>query len=76
MRIIRRRGWEISESEVTPESVALNRRALLGSGVALLAATPGLVVPGPAQAEAAIDTLRAPNDNHRVGGWIRRFLET
>jgi GMP synthase-like glutamine amidotransferase len=27
------------------------------------------------QAEAAIETLGAPNDNRRVGGWIKRFLE-
>ena len=30
------------------------------------------VVPDP---EAAISSLDAPNDNARVGGWIRRFLE-
>jgi len=27
-------------------------------------------------ADAAIASLRAPNDNARVGAWIRRFLET
>ena len=27
-----------------------------------------------AQADAALATLRAPNDGQRVGGWIRRFL--
>jgi sulfoxide reductase catalytic subunit YedY len=43
MRIIRRRGWEIAESQVTPESAVLNRRALLGGTAALLAAAPGLV---------------------------------
>ncbi|MSP02930.1 MAG: protein-methionine-sulfoxide reductase catalytic subunit MsrP [Acetobacteraceae bacterium] len=43
MRIIRRRGWEIPESQVTPESVVLNRRALIGGTAALLAAAPGLV---------------------------------
>ena len=37
MRIIRRRGWEIAESQVTPESVFLNRRALLGGTAATLA---------------------------------------
>jgi methionine sulfoxide reductase catalytic subunit len=41
MRIIRRRGWEIAESEVTPEAAVLNRRALLGGSVALLAAGTG-----------------------------------
>jgi sulfoxide reductase catalytic subunit YedY len=38
MRIIRRRGWEIAESQVTPESAVLNRRSLLGGTAALLAA--------------------------------------
>jgi sulfoxide reductase catalytic subunit YedY len=38
MRIIRRRGWEIPESEVTPESAVMNRRAMLGGTAALLAA--------------------------------------
>ena len=38
MRIIRRRGWEIAESQVTPESVALHRRSLMGGTAALLAA--------------------------------------
>jgi GMP synthase-like glutamine amidotransferase len=30
------------------------------------------IVPDP---DAAIASLDAPNDNHRVGGWIRRFLK-
>ena len=47
MRIIRRRGWEIAESEVTPEAVALNRRAVLGGTAALLASVPGLVRAAP-----------------------------
>ena len=38
MRIIRRRGWEIAESQVTPEAVFLNRRALLTGTAGLLAA--------------------------------------
>jgi methionine sulfoxide reductase catalytic subunit len=38
MRIITRRGWEITESQVTPEAAALNRRSLLGGTAALLAA--------------------------------------
>jgi sulfoxide reductase catalytic subunit YedY len=45
MRIIRRRGWEIAEGQVTPESAVLNRRALLGGTAALLATVPGLVAP-------------------------------
>lgn len=28
----------------------------------------------PAQADAAIASLRAPNDNAKVGGWLKRFL--
>jgi len=38
MHIIRRKGWEIPESRVTPESIALNRRALLGAGAASIIA--------------------------------------
>ncbi len=38
----RRRGWEISENEATPESVFLNRRALLaGAGIIAAAGTIG-----------------------------------
>jgi methionine sulfoxide reductase catalytic subunit len=42
MHVIRRRGWEIRESEVTPEHVFLNRRAFLGAaaGATALALTP------------------------------------
>ena len=49
MRIIRRRGWEIPESQVTPESVALNRRTILGGAAAVLTATPmiGHAAPNP-----------------------------
>jgi sulfoxide reductase catalytic subunit YedY len=55
MRIIRRRGWEIPESQVTPESIVTGRRALMGGTTALLAAAglaaPGLAISGRAQAE-------------------------
>jgi sulfoxide reductase catalytic subunit YedY len=51
MRIIRRRGWEIAESLVTPEAAVLNRRKLLGGTAALLAAAPALTFPGRARAE-------------------------
>jgi methionine sulfoxide reductase catalytic subunit len=47
MRIIRRRGWEIPESQVTPESVYLGRRALMGGTAALLAAVPALARAAP-----------------------------
>ncbi|MSO90339.1 MAG: protein-methionine-sulfoxide reductase catalytic subunit MsrP [Acetobacteraceae bacterium] len=42
MNIIHRKGWELPASQVTPESVALNRRTLLGAGAASILA-PGLV---------------------------------
>ena len=32
MNVIHRRGWDIPEHQATPESVFLNRRALLGAG--------------------------------------------
>jgi sulfoxide reductase catalytic subunit YedY len=55
MRIIRRRGWEIAESLVTPEAVVLNRRSLLRGTAGLLAApalaAAALTVPGRAHAE-------------------------
>ena len=38
MHVHRRRAWEIAASETTPERLFLNRRALLGAGVALTAA--------------------------------------
>jgi len=46
MHIIRPKGWEIPESQVTPESIALNRRALLGAGAA------SILAPSRARAEA------------------------
>jgi len=38
MHVIRRRGWEIPESQATPEHIYMNRRTLL-SGAGALAAT-------------------------------------
>ena len=40
------RGWEISEGEVTPERVYLNRRKFLAGASAALAGMGSLVVPG------------------------------
>ncbi|HZQ11650.1 MAG TPA: protein-methionine-sulfoxide reductase catalytic subunit MsrP [Pseudolabrys sp.] len=40
MTVIRRRGWEIPESEVTPEHLVFSRRRLL-AGAGALAALPG-----------------------------------
>jgi len=61
MRIIRRRGWEISENQVTPEAVVLNRRSLLGGTAGLLAAAglPALFAPGFARSE--------PNPKYAAG---------
>ncbi len=47
MFIHRRRGWEISESRVTPEGAAFARRAVLGGG---MAAAGLLAASGPARA--------------------------
>ncbi len=55
MHIIRRRGWELPESAVTPEAIALNRRSLLkGAGAA------GLLLAG---GRAALANDPAPTDN-------------
>ncbi len=35
MNIVRRRGWEVTDRRVTPEHIALNRRALIGGAAAL-----------------------------------------
>ncbi|MGL5115160.1 MAG: protein-methionine-sulfoxide reductase catalytic subunit MsrP [Beijerinckiaceae bacterium] len=47
MHIIHRKGWEMSESEATPEHVFLNRRQWLAGGASLGAA--GLITPASAQ---------------------------
>ena len=47
MLIKSRKSWEISENQVTPEHLFLNRRALLGAGAALVGAS---ALPGFAQA--------------------------
>lgn len=55
MPIIRRRGWEIPEHQVTPEAIAMNRRSLMkGVGAA------GLVLAG---GRAAMANDPAPTDN-------------
>jgi sulfoxide reductase catalytic subunit YedY len=55
MHIIRRRGWEIPESQVTPEAVVLNRRGLLAGSLALTIS--GLTGPARAQTAPAPDQL-------------------
>src|SRR3954453_21174906 len=52
MHVIHRRGWEIPEHRATPEGVFLNRRALLGAGASLAAAT---LVPDLAKAQRVTD---------------------
>ncbi len=51
MLIKNRRGWEIPESEATPESAFLNRRALMAGGAGLIGAS----VIGGAQAASPAD---------------------
>ncbi|MBV6631986.1 MAG: protein-methionine-sulfoxide reductase catalytic subunit MsrP [Alphaproteobacteria bacterium] len=58
MFVHRRRGWEIPESQVTPESTFMNRRALLGAGAGL-----GLAAMMPkAQARASADLYPVPTN--------------
>jgi sulfoxide reductase catalytic subunit YedY len=52
MYVIRRRGWEIPESQATPEHVYFNRRAFIG-GAAIIAAAGAL--PGTALAQRVAD---------------------
>jgi sulfoxide reductase catalytic subunit YedY len=52
MLIKRRRGWEITESEATPESVFLDRRAFVSAGIGLAGAA---LLPGAAGAAPAPD---------------------
>ncbi len=53
MHVIRRKGWEIPERDVTPEALFFNRRALLAGGAALGAGT--ILPPGLGRAFAAED---------------------
>ena len=48
MHVIKRRGWEIAEREVTPEHLVLGRRALVAGSAAILAPT---LVAGSARAQ-------------------------
>ncbi|MGY6247877.1 protein-methionine-sulfoxide reductase catalytic subunit MsrP [Bosea thiooxidans] len=54
MLIKRRAGWEMPESQATPESVFLNRRQLMAAGAGLIA---GASLPGLAMAETPDPTL-------------------
>ena len=62
MHIRNRRGYEIPESEVTPEGLVVNRRALLGAGAALL---PAFAAPAWAQSASAAPPLPAAERNPR-----------
>jgi sulfoxide reductase catalytic subunit YedY len=55
MNIIRRRGWEIPEREVTPEHLAFSRRGLVAAAGAL-ALTPGI-----ARAQRVSDLANMPD---------------
>jgi len=55
MNVIRRRGWEIPERDVTPEHLAFSRRALL-TGASALA-----LLPGAAMAQRVEDLGKLPD---------------
>ena len=42
MHIVRRRGWELKDSEATPEALALGRRTALAGAGALIAGAPAM----------------------------------
>jgi sulfoxide reductase catalytic subunit YedY len=68
MHIRRKRGWEIPESRVTPESIYLNRRQLLAGGSALIGGS--LIGFGPAYAAddpSAKFYPAAPNERYVAG---------
>jgi sulfoxide reductase catalytic subunit YedY len=56
MRVMHRRSWELPEHATTPERLFFDRRALLGAGAALAAAT---LVPAGARAEEEADPTEA-----------------
>ena len=58
MKIIRRHGWEIPESRVTPEALMINRRAMLGGAAALVLGAAAL--PGGARADVPLDKTYEP----------------
>ena len=58
MKIIRRHGWEIPESRVTPEALMINRRAMLGGAAAL--ALGAAALPGGARADVPLDKTYEP----------------
>jgi sulfoxide reductase catalytic subunit YedY len=62
MHILHRRGWEIPESQATPESIYLSRRGLLG-GAAALAASAALPSVARADADPTADLYPAKRND-------------
>ena len=62
MNIIRRRGWEIPESQLTPEPLAFSRRSLLIGGASALALSPAFA-PAAAHAQRVSDVANMPDPN-------------
>lgn len=52
MNVIRRRGWEISDSQLTPEPLAFNRRTFMAGAAATMA------LPGTASAQRVSDLAK------------------
>lgn len=59
MLIKRRKGWEIRESEVTPESVFMNRRSVMAGGFGLAGAAASGIAPAFAAADPTADLYPA-----------------
>ncbi len=66
MNVIRRRGWEIPESQVTPEAAVIGRRKLLGTSLALSIGGTALGRAAMAQ-EAAVGGAGPRNDKYVAG---------
>jgi len=65
MHIMRRRGWEIPERFVTPESVVMNRRGLMAGALALAGTA---AAANPASAQSALAPMPAPrNPKYEAG---------
>lgn len=70
MNIIHRRGWEIPESQATPERIFMNRRSLMG-GAAALAAAAALPSRARAETDPTADLYPAKrNDKYKLDGTI------
>ncbi len=66
MTLIKRPGWELPESRVTPEAAALGRRSLLGAGAglaagAVFASRAAYAATSPTGSPAAGPTAAGPN---------------